>query len=187
VSSSLQVRISPLRWHRYDPGDVAVIHPVTSPLIVESLLTTLGWANYADEPITIQHRHLGTSTFSLPNKLTHPHRPVHTHQPRHDNPKNTPNAHGRHHCRTPPFIFRALETFCARRDGSGEVRGVPLPGRRREHFRYLWMTFTLLRGLYGRMSSTTMLSSLDGQYARFSRSLGQRGFRRITSSTYFRH
>jgi sulfite reductase alpha subunit-like flavoprotein len=38
----------------YDPGDIAVIHPEACPADVESLLTTMGWSNAADEPIRIE-------------------------------------------------------------------------------------------------------------------------------------
>ncbi|TFY74580.1 hypothetical protein EWM64_g9432 [Hericium alpestre] len=37
----------------YEPGDVAVIHPEASPIDVDSFLTTVGWANDADQPIRI--------------------------------------------------------------------------------------------------------------------------------------
>ena len=41
--------------YRYEPGDVAVIHPEALPADVEALLSCIGYANTADEPIEIRH------------------------------------------------------------------------------------------------------------------------------------
>lgn len=46
---------------RYNPGDVAVIHPEASPAEVESFLISMGWINSADLPFTIEHTMLGVS------------------------------------------------------------------------------------------------------------------------------
>ncbi|KAI0632697.1 riboflavin synthase domain-like protein [Trametes polyzona] len=40
---------------RYSPGDVAVIHPEAIPADVESFLSTIGYANIADDPINVTH------------------------------------------------------------------------------------------------------------------------------------
>ncbi|CAL1697805.1 unnamed protein product [Somion occarium] len=39
----------------YEPGDVAVIHPHVPAVDVESFLSSMGYANIADEPFTIEH------------------------------------------------------------------------------------------------------------------------------------
>jgi hypothetical protein len=39
--------------HRYNPGDVALIHPAIAPDEVEEFLTARGWGNIADEPLSI--------------------------------------------------------------------------------------------------------------------------------------
>jgi sulfite reductase alpha subunit-like flavoprotein len=46
---------------RYEPGDVAVIRPRSSPADVESLLSLMGWGNIADQPFVIKPRFLGTN------------------------------------------------------------------------------------------------------------------------------
>lgn len=40
---------------RYEPGDVAVIHPEAMPADVESFLACIGFVNTADDPIEIEH------------------------------------------------------------------------------------------------------------------------------------
>jgi sulfite reductase alpha subunit-like flavoprotein len=44
---------------RYNPGDVAVIHPFATASEVDSFLVTMGWANVADDFFTIEHAMLG--------------------------------------------------------------------------------------------------------------------------------
>jgi len=44
---------------RYNPGDVAVIHPEASPVEVESFLISMGWANSADILYLVEHTMLG--------------------------------------------------------------------------------------------------------------------------------
>jgi sulfite reductase alpha subunit-like flavoprotein len=44
---------------RYNPGDVAVIHPEVSSVEVESFLISMGWVNSADIPYQIEHSMLG--------------------------------------------------------------------------------------------------------------------------------
>ena len=39
---------------RYDPGDVALVHPAAPPSLVEACIKTIGWENFADDPIKIQ-------------------------------------------------------------------------------------------------------------------------------------
>ncbi len=46
--------------HRYNPGDVAVIHPETIAEDVESFLSCISYANSADDPINIRHTLEGT-------------------------------------------------------------------------------------------------------------------------------
>jgi hypothetical protein len=46
---------------RYNPGDVAVIHPFAAASEVDSFLVTMGWANVADDFFTIEHTMLGTT------------------------------------------------------------------------------------------------------------------------------
>jgi sulfite reductase alpha subunit-like flavoprotein len=46
---------------RYNPGDVAVIHPSAAASEVDSFLVTMGWANVADDFFTIEHIMLGTT------------------------------------------------------------------------------------------------------------------------------
>lgn len=60
----LRVRVHVLKGleYRYEPGDVAVIHPEALPGDVESLLTCIGYANTADDPIQIHHTLEGTYT-----------------------------------------------------------------------------------------------------------------------------
>jgi sulfite reductase alpha subunit-like flavoprotein len=45
---------------RYEAGDVAIIHPEASDIDVESFLNSMGWANVADDPFTIENRMTGT-------------------------------------------------------------------------------------------------------------------------------
>lgn len=40
---------------KYDPGDVAAIHPEVSSADVESFLNTMGYGNFADDPFEIEH------------------------------------------------------------------------------------------------------------------------------------
>ncbi|KAH9856143.1 riboflavin synthase domain-like protein [Lenzites betulinus] len=51
---------------RYNPGDVAVIHPETIPADVESFLACIGYANFADDPIDVRH---ALEDQSLPDHL----------------------------------------------------------------------------------------------------------------------
>ncbi|KAF9040091.1 hypothetical protein BJ165DRAFT_1531064 [Panaeolus papilionaceus] len=51
----------------YEPGDVAVIHPIALSSDVESFLDEVGWIEQADEPLKIQHVMLGDQ--SLPGHL----------------------------------------------------------------------------------------------------------------------
>jgi sulfite reductase alpha subunit-like flavoprotein len=44
---------------RYEAGDVAIIHPEASDIDVESFLNSMGWANVADDPFTIEPRMTG--------------------------------------------------------------------------------------------------------------------------------
>lgn len=48
---------------RYDPGDIAVIHPEAAPADVETFLASIGYSNIADEPITIRHSLSGLHSF----------------------------------------------------------------------------------------------------------------------------
>ncbi|KAH7912072.1 riboflavin synthase domain-like protein [Hygrophoropsis aurantiaca] len=50
----------------YNPGDVAVIHPVADSSEVDSFLITMGWANTADTPFRIEH---STSDQTLPDYI----------------------------------------------------------------------------------------------------------------------
>ncbi|KAG6335101.1 hypothetical protein ID866_3990 [Astraeus odoratus] len=50
----------------YNPGDVAVIHPVAMEADVESFLVMMGWANTADVPFSISHTMLGVYLSSSP-------------------------------------------------------------------------------------------------------------------------
>ena len=55
-----------MRNHRYNPGDVAVIHPFAAASEVDSFLVTMGWANIADDLFTVKHTMLGvTDLFPL--------------------------------------------------------------------------------------------------------------------------
>ncbi|KAI0920248.1 hypothetical protein AcV5_010040 [Taiwanofungus camphoratus] len=40
---------------RYDPGDIAIVHPEAVPAHVEAFLASIGYANIADEAICIEH------------------------------------------------------------------------------------------------------------------------------------
>lgn len=51
--------------YRYDPGDVAVIHPEAMPQDVETLLSCIGYAHTADDPMEIRHILLGVYTCPL--------------------------------------------------------------------------------------------------------------------------
>ncbi|KAI0655709.1 riboflavin synthase domain-like protein [Cubamyces menziesii] len=51
---------------QYQPGDVAVIHPEALPSDVEAFLSCIGYANIADEPVTIQRT---LDDQSLPDRL----------------------------------------------------------------------------------------------------------------------
>jgi hypothetical protein len=44
-----------LMCDRYQPGDVAIIHPRATDIDVESFLNSMGYANSADDLITIEH------------------------------------------------------------------------------------------------------------------------------------
>lgn len=63
VQASMQRQYSD-HFGRYNPGDVAIIHPEASPADVESFLIAMGWANSADVPYTVEHTMLGMYTFS---------------------------------------------------------------------------------------------------------------------------
>jgi Sulfite reductase, alpha subunit (flavoprotein) len=41
--------------NRFEPGDVAVIHPEASSEDIETFLSSMGWGNVADSPFTIKH------------------------------------------------------------------------------------------------------------------------------------
>lgn len=44
-----------LNWKcRYEPGDVAVIHPSASASDVDAFLSTMGWEDKAEEPLEIR-------------------------------------------------------------------------------------------------------------------------------------
>jgi sulfite reductase alpha subunit-like flavoprotein len=45
--------------YRYNPGDVAVIHPEASSIEVESFLVSMGWVNSADVKYSVEHTMLG--------------------------------------------------------------------------------------------------------------------------------
>ncbi|KAI5984237.1 riboflavin synthase domain-like protein [Pisolithus marmoratus] len=51
---------------RYDPGDVAVIHPTVIDAEVDSFMLMMGWANVADVPFSISHSMLDQT---LPNRV----------------------------------------------------------------------------------------------------------------------
>ena len=38
---------------RYEPGDVAVVHPVASQTDVDAFLEVMGWTGIADDPVKI--------------------------------------------------------------------------------------------------------------------------------------
>jgi sulfite reductase alpha subunit-like flavoprotein len=57
---SIPGNITEINRVRYEPGDVAVIHPRSSSADVESLLSLMGWGNIADLPFAIKSRFLGT-------------------------------------------------------------------------------------------------------------------------------
>lgn len=50
----------------YNPGDVAVIHPIAVDSDVDSFLVMMGWANDADTPFSIAHTMLGAYPFAFP-------------------------------------------------------------------------------------------------------------------------
>ena len=51
------------RIKRYEPGDVAVIHPVASVTDVDALLDALGWQDVADERCEIVQEPNGNCFF----------------------------------------------------------------------------------------------------------------------------
>ncbi|KAG1797022.1 riboflavin synthase domain-like protein [Suillus plorans] len=51
---------------KYNPGDVAVIHPSAAASEVDSFLVTMGWANVADDFFTVEHTMLDQT---LPDHL----------------------------------------------------------------------------------------------------------------------
>ncbi|KAG2005800.1 NADPH-ferrihemoprotein reductase [Coprinopsis cinerea AmutBmut pab1-1] len=56
---------------RYNPGDVAVIHPVASQSDVASFLEVMNWTECADEPLTVVHKMADQSLPDfLPQKVT---------------------------------------------------------------------------------------------------------------------
>lgn len=46
---------------RYEPGDVAVIHPEASSSDVNAFLECMGWENEADRPFWVVHEMKGAS------------------------------------------------------------------------------------------------------------------------------
>lgn len=60
--------LTPIPIHRrYEPGDVAVIHPEVGAAEVDSFIIDLGYANDADTLFRIQHTQPGPSSFGLYN------------------------------------------------------------------------------------------------------------------------
>ena len=45
--------------YRYDPGDVAVIHPVASFTDVQTFLSLMGWGDISDIPFSIEQNMFG--------------------------------------------------------------------------------------------------------------------------------
>jgi hypothetical protein len=48
-----------IRNCRYNPGDVAVVHPFAAVSEVDLFLVTMGWENLADDMFTVEHTMLG--------------------------------------------------------------------------------------------------------------------------------
>jgi len=45
--------------HSYEPGDVAVIHPMASLTDVQTFLRVMGWEDIADEPFAVEQTMFG--------------------------------------------------------------------------------------------------------------------------------
>ena len=45
-----------MRYPSYEPGDVAVIHPIAASTEVDKFLETLGWKERANQTFEIEHR-----------------------------------------------------------------------------------------------------------------------------------
>ena len=45
--------------YRYDPGDVAIIHPVASLTDLQAFLRVTGWEDIADVPFAVEQRMFG--------------------------------------------------------------------------------------------------------------------------------
>lgn len=54
---------------RYDPGDVAVIHPVASQLDVDAFLEIMDWSRIADEPVKIVPKMAGEYARRFTNEV----------------------------------------------------------------------------------------------------------------------
>lgn len=51
---------------RYEPGDVAVIHPEASSSDVDAFLACMGWEDEADRPFWVVHEMKGASSVQIP-------------------------------------------------------------------------------------------------------------------------
>lgn len=55
--------------YRYDPGDVAVIHPIASFTDVETFLGVMGWEDIADVPFALEQKMFGAFFIATYNYL----------------------------------------------------------------------------------------------------------------------
>jgi hypothetical protein len=53
-----------IRNCRYNPGDVAVVHPLAAVSEVDLFLVTMGWENLADDMFTVEHTMLGMTNLT---------------------------------------------------------------------------------------------------------------------------
>jgi sulfite reductase alpha subunit-like flavoprotein len=59
VTSTLIRTLIDIEFSSYDPGDVAVIHPMASFTDVETFLGLMGWEDIADVPFAVEQRMFG--------------------------------------------------------------------------------------------------------------------------------
>jgi hypothetical protein len=60
--SRYSTRFIVLLIFRYEPGDVAIIHPYASDEEVFAFLSTMHWEDFADEPLSIEQSMYGACT-----------------------------------------------------------------------------------------------------------------------------
>jgi hypothetical protein len=123
-----------LRDNSYAPGDVAVIHPIASPIEIETFLNMMNWGNIADSPFEIERTMQGTS--SIPSfsrdhiRLTITRSVTPRSPPAYNNIENLVYAPRRYQCRAQTFLLPIPSLFYNGRVGTREVGRTSFNGGR---------------------------------------------------------